>query len=350
MMVNWSRNLVALFSALLVPLLQSCSSTPAPEPPAPLATPAIADGATDEDVDWTLLIDPDPQYGNPEPAPFNSLAQPESQLVWPESVISSPDTDSVASALKYDTLVSQRPAPAPGSRGWQYRKNRRNQIVGFELSNRGGNRILTERYNISKNRLYTRDFRFRFDDRAKQDIHLSITDWVPSRDQQFRLSNLMNSVLLFFPRNFVPAIVAGGDSVVVTLPTGEKVEFDAATHEVLNGVFEEAPVALGTPRFPAVNYVGKGVSVRVNSRGQDPRIATVATITTGSPDPSCLKGQACKQCRVSAKELWEQRDSVRFKFATDEEFDRFLRAQCAFGIPRLHSEYLLVSSPATSRR
>ncbi len=351
MMENCSRRSVALFFLILIPLLQSCGGTPAP-PPESHSIPTTAGVMTepDEDTEWTLLLDPASPPKKPEPAPAKLAAEPESQIVWPESVISSPATDAVAATLKYDTLVSERPAPVPGSRGWQFRKNRRNQIVGFELSNRGGNRILAERRNISKNQLYTRDFQFRFDDRAKQDIHLSITDWVPSRDKQFRLSNLMNSVLLFFPRNFVPAIAAFGNSTVVTLPTGEKVEFDAKTYEVVNGVFEEAPVALSTPRFPAVKYIGKGLTVRVDSRGNDPRIATVATITTGSPDPNCVKGQGCSQCRVAAKDLWDQKDSVRFKFATDEDFDRYLRARCGFGIPRLGSEFLLVSSPGDSRR
>ena len=127
-----------------------------------------------------------------------------------------------------------------------------------------------------------------------------------SRDKQFRLSELMNSVLLFFPRTFVPAIADAGRNAVVTLPTGERVEFDAKTHEIVSGVFAERPVTLSAPQFPAVDYVGKGVTVRANSRGKDPRIGTVATITTGSPDPHCNEGQRCNQCQVPAQELWQQ--------------------------------------------
>jgi hypothetical protein len=265
------------------------------------------------------------------------LAKPVPPETPPESIISPPDRDAATAGLKYDTVVTQRPASVPGNVGWEYRKNRRDQIVGFEFSNRGGNRILPERHDIAKNQLFTRDFQFRFDDRARQDIHLSVTDWAPSRDKQFRLSELMNSVLLFFPRNFVPAIASSGTSSIVTLPTGEKVEFSAKTHEVLRGVFVEAPVDLQAPRFPSVEYVGKGVTVRANSRGNDPRIGTVATITTGSPDPECAKGQGCDQCQVPARELWEQKGAVRFKFLTDAEFDRYLRARCGFGLPQIPS-------------
>jgi hypothetical protein len=259
-------------------------------------------------------------------------------------VLSSPEVDAVISGLKYDTLVSQRPTPVSGGKGWQYRKNSRGQIVGFEFSNRGGNRILPEHHDIGKNKHFTRDFQFRFDDRARQDIHFSVTDWVPSRDRQFRLSALMNSVFLFFPRIFVPAIAAVGANSVVILPTGEKVEFDAKTHEIVSGVFAEAPVALNGSRFPAVEYVGKGVTVRVNSRGNDPRIATIATITTGSPAPDCIHGPHCNQCQVPAKELWEQKGAVRFRFSTDEEFDRYVHARCGFGLPAVDTKSMFASS------
>ena len=220
--------------------------------------------------------------------------------------------------------------------------------MGFEFSNRGGNRILPERHDVSKDKHFTRDFQFRFDDRARQDIHFSVTDWVPSRDRQFRLSELMNSVLLIFPRAFVPAIATAGANTVVTLPTGEKVEFDAKTYEIVSGVFTERPVSLSAPQFPAVEYVGKGVAVRANSRGKDPRIGSVATITTGSPDPNCSQGQRCNQCQVPAKELWEQNGAVRFKFSTDQEFERYLRARCGFGLPQSAMKVMTVFSKGES--
>ncbi len=224
----------------------------------------------------------------------------------------------------------------PASSGWQYRMNRQNRIVGFEFSNHGGNRILPERYDISKNLLFSRDFQFRFDDRARQDIHLAVTDWAPSADRQFRLSGLMNSVFHFFPRHLLPAISYSDGRYIVTLPTGEQSEFDAITHEIVNGVLSEAPVDLAPNRaarkFPAVSYSGKGVLVRVNARGADPRIGTTATITTGSPPADC-KGKRCDVCQVPSRELWTQSGAIRFKFSTDSEFDRYLQSRCGFGLP-----------------
>ena len=147
----------------------------------------------------------------------------------------------------------------------------------------------------------------------------------------------MNSVLHFFPRNYLPAILGSDGRYVVTLPTGEQVEFDAKTREILGGVFSETAVDLNPDRaarkFPGVNYLGKGVVVRANARGTDPRIGSTATITTGTPPQDCDKGAACNQCQVPSKELWHQNGPVRFRFPTDQEFDRYLVSRCGFGIP-----------------
>jgi hypothetical protein len=274
------------------------------------------------------------QERSKDPKP-SIAAKPAERL--PESIIGAPGKELASPKIAYDTVMMERATHASIHAGWQYRKDRQSQIVGFEFSNRGGNRILPPRYDIEKNLLFTRDFQFRFDDRARQDIQLFISDWGPSRDKQFRLSELMNSVLHFFPRNYLPAILGSDARYVVTLPTGEQVEFDAKTREILGGAFSETAVDLNPDRaarkFPGVNYVGKGVVVRANARGTDPRIGNTATITTGTPAPDCDKGAACNQCQVPSKELWHQNGAVRFKFSTDQEFDRYLLSRCGFGIP-----------------
>jgi hypothetical protein len=255
----------------------------------------------------------------------------------PESVLSVPEKELASPKLNYDTVVLARASDAISHAGWQYRKNRQSQIVGFEFSNRGGNRILPERYDAAKNLLFTRDFQFHFDDRARQDIYLFVSDWAPSQDKQFRLSEVMNSIMVFFPRHYLPAIRSSGRRYIITLPTGEQVEFHATTREVLGGVFAETGVDLNPDRrarkFPGIDYVGKGLVVRADARGTDPRIQNRATISTKGPLTDCEKGAACNQCQVPSQELWHQNGPVRFKFSTDQEFDRYLLSRCGFGIP-----------------
>ena len=248
-----------------------------------------------------------------------------------------PQQDRVSLDLKYDSRLLRRMPSIANYAGWQYRSNRQNQIVGFDFSNRGANRVVPHRYDSSKNQFFGRDFQFRFDEWARQDIHLLISDWAPSRDRQFRLSELMNSIMVFFPRNLLPAIVKSERRTILTLPTGEAVEFDAATNEIIGGVFSEEPLDLNPDRaarkFPAVNYTGKGVVVRADARGSDPRLSGLASITTGSPPTDCANKGNCNECKVPTKDLWHGSGAVRFKFATDEEFDRFLQLRCGFGLP-----------------
>jgi hypothetical protein len=335
---------IFLFSSALV-LQQACGTNPTTQPPAPeeiqQATPSES---SEPEKTPSVATLPEARQDAIENLPL--VKQP-IQRSLPESLLNSPDRDLASRRLEYDTVLVARAANPPSNSGWHYRTNRQGRIVGFEFSNHGGNRILPQRHDIAKNSFFTRDFQFRFDDRARQDIHLSITDWVPSRDRQFRLSELMTSVLHFFPRNYLPAIVTSLDHNIVTLPTGEEVEFDAKTHEVVAGVFTETPVDpnpdKSARRFPGIDYHGKGVLVRANSRGTDPRIGTAAIITTVAPAPDCAKGAACNRCHVPSRELWEQNGAVRFRFSTDQEFDRYLLSRCGFGLPRNGADFTVAA-------
>ena len=337
--MKWTKTVVSRFLPLVLLVLQSCStSIPVPQPE-PLKQPEPAPSIEGENTaTQPESSDLQQQASIPEAA---SPPKPN----WPESILSAPEIDLASSVVRYDTVLFSRSIDVPVNSGWQYRQDREKKIIGFEFSNRGGNPILPERYDIEKNRLFTRDFQFHFESRARQDIHLFVTDWAPSRDRQFRLSELMNSVMLFFPRSYLPSITNAGERLVVTLPTGEEVEFDATSREVRGGVLAEGVVDLNPNKsfrgFPAINYTGKGVIVRANARGNDPRIGTIATIITGSPDPNCQRGVNCNRCEVPAKELWAQTGSARFKFSTDQEFDRYLSSRCGFGLPKKDTEFAL---------
>jgi hypothetical protein len=324
-------------------LLSACHSTPVssgkiPEPPpeGPEASPTVKTEPPAEPKPPAIQAEVPP---DPDKAPIPRLL--------PESIIGKPEKDLASRRLEYNTMISSRPGEPVHALGWQYRNTRQGQIVGFEFSNHGGNRILPPRRDAAKNQFFTRDFQFRFDERARQDIHLVVTDWVPSRDRQFRLSELMNTLIHFFPRNYLPAIVNAKNRNFVTLPTGEEVEFDAKTHEIVGGALSEAPVDLNPDRaarqFPSIDYRGKGVMVRANARGTDPRIGTTATITTGTPPQNCDGGISCRQCQIPSRELWDQTGAMRFKFSTDQDFDRFLVARCAFGLPKVGVEFAIAS-------
>lgn len=313
---------------LLFSACRSTSLTPAPE-------------ATQET--------PTPSPSNPELSLDETPSKPLEDVIvrqLPESRIAKPAKDFAARRLEYNTLVYNRATESlQNGAGWRYRATRQGDVVGFEFSNHGGNRILPPRHDAAKNQFFTRDFQFRFDERARQDIHLLVTDWVAGRDRTFRLSGLMHSLMVFFPRAVLPAIASSRSRNLVTLPTGEDVEFDSATHEIIAGVLSENSVDLSPDRaarkFPDIRYLGKGVTIRADARGADPRIGTMAVITEGAPAKDCVGDIDCRKCRVPAKELWEQSGAVRFKFATDSDFDRFLIPRCGFGLPKVGAEYAI---------
>jgi hypothetical protein len=320
----------ALTSLLAMPIL-ACQQTPVPSSPVAEAPQESPSPEATLPVEIAKLPEE-----KPEIAP--KVAKPAIPRLLPESILAAPQKDLASPRLQYNTTLSTRTGDAAQKSSWQYRHTRDGVIVGFELSNHGGNRVLPPRHDGAKNQFFTRDFQFRFDERARQDIHLLVTDWVASRDRQFRLSELMSSLIHFFPRSFLPAIVNFNGRNIITLPTGEEVEFDAHTHEIIAGVLSEAPVDLNPDRstrsYPTISYSGTGVIVRANARGSDPRLGTTATITTAGPIPACDKETPCNHCQVPSRELWDQSGAVRFKFATDRDFDRYLIARCQFGLPK----------------
>jgi len=325
--------LICLATALLTAACQKSPPTTAPMPEQPAQeTPMPAAPA---------------EPAKPQEIPPAVISKPTIDRSLPEAIIAAPAKDLVSRKIEYGTMISGRIANAQLKTGWQYRRTRQGQIVGFEFSNHGGNPILAPRRDATKNQFFTRDFQFRFDERARQDIHLMISDWVPSRDRAFRLSELMNSLMHFFPRSYLPAIANVGDKNIVTLPTGEEVEFNAVTKEILGGVLTESPVDLspdrGGRKYPGVDYQGQGVLVRADARGADPRLGKSAIISTGMAPPNCDKADGCRQCEVPSKDLWDQSGAVRFKFQTDHEFDRYLTTRCAFGLPRQGSEFTVAA-------
>jgi hypothetical protein len=342
------RNIIAAASAIvfcgwIAVFSSGCRSGP-PSPPSPSEAP------------------PEPQQKEPPqtaeapkpPAPIVEPAKPAIVRSLPESLVAAPEKDLAARRVDYNTLLNTRSLDHTRNGVWRYRVTRQSgKLVGFEFSNSGGNRILPPRRDAVKNQFFTRDFQFRFDERARQDIHLLVSDWVPSRDREFRLSELMNSLMLFFPRTYLPAIVNSQNRNIVTLPTGEEVEFDTTSHEIIAGVFFEAPVDLNPDRaarqFPGVEYRGKGVIVRADSRGTDPRMAATAVITSGTLPENCVHGTSCGRCEVKPQELWEQSGAARFRFASDADFEQFLSARCGFGLPKLGIE-LATTAPSAARK
>ncbi len=241
----------------------------------------------------------------------------------PEAWVTAPERDLMLPGKPGDTSIV---SPSTGGTYSLKIEDSGGSVVGFSFTNEGANRIIPRRSEPGAGP--DRTFSFSFQSRARQNIYFSVTD-APNE----YLSQLMESYIYLFPRKVLPAlewIESPGQQarMKITLPTGETVDFDGTTHEILGGVLSEtAPIDLGADRFKRkfarLQYSGDGVMIRVDKRGGDPRLGTLATITRGT-----------RSCKVSSSLLFNQdgTSEVEFLFPTDSEFNEFLIKKCGFGI------------------
>jgi hypothetical protein len=246
-----------------------------------------------------------------------------------ESIVTKPDHDKLTSA---DYRAIDNTSDNDGN-GYTYStSDDTHAVVGFELLNKGGNQTLPPETTASGYPI--RKYAFDFKSRATQDLHLEIIDGVEESD-----SHNMQSNIYMFPRKVVPAISvsADGNTLSVTLPTGEIETFDNKTKAMLSGPIKEtSPVDLNPNRFtrkhPQVSFAGgnpKNVYLKNDSRtAADFRDAKTTVVQNGR-SCSVLTSQLFNTATGgSAANGWTPQGNTSFKFATDAEFNAFLQSKC----------------------
>ncbi|MBY0515634.1 MAG: hypothetical protein K2P81_01910 [Bacteriovoracaceae bacterium] len=185
--------------------------------------------------------------------------------------------------------------------------------TGFEFRMSGPNEMAGSP--IDPTERVERNWHFVSSDNSKRETYLWVTDDAGSG----YLSQLMESVILIVPRKTPPKTEVVGDEWHVTLATGEKVIYDKKTKLIKSGVLSEGKVDLNPNRFERkfapITYSGKGISIRVDKRGEDPRLIPGNAVIT----------QNGKSCKVPARELWNDTD---IKYADDAELLKFLNLKC----------------------
>jgi len=185
---------------------------------------------------------------------------------------------------------------------------------GFLFSNYGINEIAGQPI-VAKNEV-EREWKFISRDDSKRETFLWITDEAGSG----KLSERMDTMIVFIPRKVKPSIKLIGEEVHVSLATGESIVFDKKTKVVKSGVLKEGKVDLNPDRFKRkfapINYEGSGIALRIDHRGEDPRVfAKMVSIS-----------QKGKNCQIPRAELW---DNVNFKFSDDSKLVEFLNKKCS---------------------
>ena len=245
------------------------------------------------------------------------------QFLNDPKTVSPPEVDGVSPSNPADSLTLS----APDFTGYITTEGSSKRVAGFSFDNVGPNAMVPV-HSTDFGSGPDREFSFNFRSRARQDIYLAVTD-APNE----YLSHRMESYFYFFPRKNLPAIEAIGTGesaeLKVTLPTGEEAYFNRNTFEVLRGALEEtAPIDLGPDRFSrkfaGIRYTGSGIVIRVNKRGGDPRLGTIATVSQGK-----------KTCKIPSAMLFNQRQDsdVEFLFSDDRDVNTLLHQKCGMTIP-----------------
>jgi hypothetical protein len=231
----------------------------------------------------------------------------------PESIIEEITLDQVSSEHEIPTTYF--------SELYSVSKNDQGKVVAFSFSNNGVNKIIPKETVIGEGP--EREFNFNMPERARQNIILMVTD-VPSA----KLSELMETYFMIFPRQVLPAIRTEESKIIVTLPNREEVIYNKDSKEIIGGAFKEgAPIDLGPDRFKRkfadITYTGNGLVLRVDRRGEDPRIGAQKTATAFYQN---------QKCKIPLNKLWEQDGEVNFLFPTDAAFFAFIKKTCGFEV------------------
>lgn len=197
-------------------------------------------------------------------------------------------------------------------------ENENEFFYNYNFTNRGPNQIVpTTPVNLEHPR---RDYNFISEDHSKSETFL----WMTDDNGSGKISDLFESILVFFPRLTQVEISQVQDEIFVTLPTEEVLIFDSKTKTIKSGVLEEEKLDLSSNRkFAEYKYTGKGIYIRANAKGNDPRLGGFAYIYKGDLKP----------CKVTKDEFWTQNGWPSFKFSDDGDVYKIIVKHCG-------SEYL----------
>lgn len=192
---------------------------------------------------------------------------------------------------------------------------------GFDIQNRGPNEVVPatpEGIDYAN-----RNFSFVTDDKARKDTYLWLTDYNGSG----YMSDYMETVIVFLPRENQFHVEETESELLVTLCTGEEVQFSKNTKSIIGGVMKESPVDFNPTRsqrkFAGLEYTGKGIMLRSDVRANDPRLTANLQVIK----------QGLKPCKIASEVFWTQEGFPKFKFISDEDAYSEIKKHCG-------SEYL----------
>lgn len=175
----------------------------------------------------------------------------------------------------------------------------------------------------SKDASKARQWDFHHENRARQDVGLSVMD-----GYHYGKGSVYAAEMMFFPRTQIPQYVTKGDLLEVTLANGEVVNFDSSKGRIKSGVLTENKPIKG--KKPDIKYQGNGVMIQMiglDGKGRSYKETALDAF---------IYKKGFKPCKVPVAALWPDHKldkANNFKFATDEGLDKWLKqSKCGFNL------------------
>lgn len=210
-------------------------------------------------------------------------------------------------------------------------------VVGFELENKTQNTINPRSADS------TRTFKFSFEQRHTHNSHMSVTE---NSGLTGSLSHdLLETKIILLPRNFIPwmevYLFNGTEYRRVHLPTGESIDFNTISGEIVSGVFKEGPMDMTANRherkFVSLEYLGRGIMIRVDRRAGTPEHIYTQSFNRHERLREATLTHQGKTCYVPKELIWENAHdadkTTYFKYRSDQEFlDRVVNPRCHWNL------------------
>jgi hypothetical protein len=164
----------------------------------------------------------------------------------------------------------------------------------------------------------SRTFRFVNTGQSRQDAHLEIID-----DLSDHLNHKRITRFYFFPRKYQFAYRELYGVYEIMLPNEEKVNLAKNPHKlVANGpvLIEQKIDANYRYGFPAIEYIGSGLVVKIHYMASQPISSAVAEISYPAKNVSC---------KLAAQKLFTNRHIKYFKYLDDELFFATVISHCS---------------------
>jgi hypothetical protein len=221
----------------------------------------------------------------------------------PEGKLTYPFTDRLVSHFHYFTEKDKK--------SYKLIYDQNQTMSGFSVTNNGSNEVVESSYKKGKGP--RRIFKWMFAERAIQDNRLEIIEKMTDSEKDER-----RSILMFFPRTYIPSILFGYNTIEVTMSNGERVFFKKDEKTILpkDSIFREVS-AQEEGEFANLRYIGDSVILRLDLT--KPFKKSVATILHKNMDSPCF---------IKASYLFDFKIRMIFKFHNDEEFYDFVMDTC----------------------